>query len=95
MHRTIRNCYRGHPSFVPQNEAKAWQALTEQYNVSGTHEKQAGRIIWGEIKDALIAIAIIASLAVAVVVIRLVAFQPALVAMLKQAARTLATGRPL
>jgi hypothetical protein len=95
MHQTIRNCYRVHPSFVPQNEVRAWQALTEQYRVSGTHEKQAGRIIWGEIKDALIAIAIFASLAVAVVVIRLVAFQPAFVAMLKQAARALATGRPL
>jgi hypothetical protein len=60
------------------------------------HAREAGgQDHWGEIKDALIAIAIFASLAVAVVVIRLVAFQPAFVAMLKQAARALATGRPL
>jgi hypothetical protein len=92
MHQTIRNCYRVLPSFVQQNEARALQPLTGQYRVSGTYEKQAGRIIWGEIKDALIAIAIFASLAVAVVVFRLVAFQPGFVDMLERAGRLQATG---
>jgi hypothetical protein len=49
----------------------------------------------GKLRRALIAIAVLGSVAVAVVVIRLVAFQPGFVEMLKRAARLLATGLSL
>ena len=97
MNQTIRDYYRMLDPFVIQEETKALQALTGQRRVSGTDEKHTGKTqtLWGEIKGALIAIAIFASVAVAFVVIRLVAFQPGFVEMLERIARLLATGLPL
>jgi hypothetical protein len=97
MNQSIRNYYSMLHPFIIQEETKALQALTGQRRVSGTDEKHAGKTqtLWGEIKGALIAMAIFASLAVAVVVIRLVAFQPGFVEMLERAARLLATGLSL
>ncbi len=95
MNQTIRNYFRVLQSFVHQDETNALQVPTGQRHLSGMDETHAGKTHWGEIKGALIAIAIFASLAVAAVVIRLVAFQPGFVELLERTARLLATGLAL
>lgn len=93
MNQTIRTTSQLHSSIHQRRiESSEWSTRAAPRI---QFEKHPRKTLLGKLRRALIAIAVLGSVAVAVVVIRLVAFQPGFVEMLKRAARLLATALSL
>jgi len=91
MNQTIRN-YASLQSFVHRDEVRALQGPISRRAPRATIPASPGlaRRLWGEIKGALFALAVLGLLAVVAVVVRLAAFDPQFRYVLEQTAQLLA-----